>query len=192
MCIIDHKTHAQCFIHIQRYIYKYKKARFLPLDNATELTIYQAHLSHPSVIINNSCALFLSLLLQSSYYSDMRLYFFYINNLHKLHTNIFRLHRSSPNFHSWCYFYSQTLSLSALLPSINVCNLILGPIILLGVVIHFPWVHLPISWTQDVSRSLKDLKHGLPYGSLPFLCHLIVLTWILQVVLLLLFLDSFI
>ena len=33
---------------------------------------------------------------------------------------------------------SQTSSTSAFLPSINVCNLILGPIILLGVVIHFP------------------------------------------------------
>ena len=165
MCIIDHRTHAQCFIHIQRYIYKYKKARFWTLDNATELTIYKAHLTHPSVIINNSCALFLSHLLQSSYYSDMTLYIFYINNLHKLHTNVFRLHHSSLNFHSCCYFYSQTWSLSTFLPSVNVFNLILVPIILLGVVIHFPWFHLPISWNQDVSRYLKDLKHGFPYDS---------------------------
>ena len=55
--------------------------------------------------------------------------------------------------------------LPSFLPSVNVCNMILGPVILLGVVIHFPWGHPLISWTQNVSRSLKDLKHGFPYGS---------------------------
>ena len=114
--------------------------------------------------------MFLILLLQSSYYLDMRLSLLYINNLHKLHTNVFRLHPSSPNFHSCCYVYSQTLSLSAFLPFSNVCNLILGHVILIGVVIHFPWVHLPISWTEHVSRSLKDLKHGFPYG-IHLLCN---------------------
>ena len=95
----------------------------------------------------------------------MRLSLLYINNLHKLHTNVFRLHPSSPNFHSCCYFFSQTLSLSSFLPSVNVCNPVLGHVILLGVDIQFPWVHPPISWDQDVSRSLKELNHGLPYGS---------------------------
>ena len=121
MCIIDHGPHAQCFIQIQIYIYKFKKERFWPLDNATELAIYQAHLNHPLVIINNSCALFLSLLLQSSYYSVMILSFIYIKKLDKLHTNVFRLHPSSPNFHSCCYFCSQTLSMSAFLPSFCQC-----------------------------------------------------------------------